>query len=550
MTSDMTSGMTSDDDPPPRVSRLHMADPEGTVTRMATVRRLLWQPGSLLAVYLCAACAVQLGASAGGLVRWSAYSVPAPLVAAALLPFGGTLTIGAATLVASVAVYGFAIHGVSEGGRTVVIAAAALSLVLSLVVCQARLRPQRSAPAPAERPVESADSAPPGAPAPSVTDLPLDLLPQPAAVDLAARRTADDGTASAQAYWLDAIPLPGARVALVAGCVEDGAATPAIAAELRAAVRTLADLDLQPEELLTRLEHVLTRLRPADGAGRHRAGASKVTVRCLYAVYDPVSGCCTLAGAGSPAPTVIRPDGVVTTVGLPASPPLGHARPPVETTEVRLPEGSVLVLRGHSPGGSGPVDETVATALSVADLGSQPSLSAICQAALDTLLSGGRHAHAGVLAARTRRLGSGNVATWELTAGLASASEARKHVAAKLAAWGLEEAVATTELIVSELVTNAVRYAGPPVRLRLILQGTGLICEVSDNSSTSPHLRWARTFDESGRGLLIVAQLTRSWGTRHHVDGKTVWAEQHLETPGTPDDAPADGHGTSAHARP
>ncbi|MEU7358044.1 MULTISPECIES: ATP-binding SpoIIE family protein phosphatase [Streptomyces] len=544
----MTSDTTSDDDLPPLVSRRHMADPEGTVTRMATVRRLLWQPGSLLAAYLCAACAVQLGASAGGLVRWSAYSVLAPLVAAALLPVRGTLTIGVATLVASVAVYGFAIHGVSSGGRTVVIAAAALSLVLSLVVCQARLRPPRSAPAPAERPAESADSVPPGTPGPPVTDLPLDLLPQPAAVDLAARRTAADGTASAQAYWLDAIPLPGARVALVAGCVEDGAATPAIAAELRAAVRTLADLDLQPEELLTRLEHVLTRLRPADDAGRHRAGASEVTVRCLYAVYDPVSGCCTLAGAGCPAPTVIRPDGVVTTVELPTSPPLGHARPPVEATEVRLPEGSVLVLRGHSPGTSGPADEAGATALPVADLGAQPSLGAICQAALDTLLSGGRHAHAGVLAARTRRLGSGNVATWELTAGLASASEARKHVAAKLAAWGLEEAVATTELIVSELVTNAVRYAGPPVRLRLILQGTGLICEVSDNSSTSPHLRWARTFDESGRGLFIVAQLTRSWGTRHHVDGKTVWAEQHLGTLGTADDAPADGHTTPAHA--
>ncbi|POX63031.1 hypothetical protein C3492_12685 [Streptomyces sp. Ru62] len=544
----MTSDTTSDDGPPPPVSPMHMADPEGPVTRMATVRRLLWHPGSLLAVYLCAACAVQLGASAGGLVRWSAYSVLAPLMAAALLTVRGTLTIGVATLVASVAVYGFAIHGVSDGGRTVVIAAAVLSLVLSLVVCQVRLRPRRSAPAPARRPVEPADSAPPDTPAPSVTDLPLDLLPEPAAVELAARRTAADGTAGAQAYWLDAIPLPGARVALVAGSVEDGAATPAIAAELRAAVRTLADLDLQPEELLTRLEHVLTRLRPADDTGRHRAGAPEVAVRCLYAVYDPVSGCCTLAGAGSPAPAVIRPDGVVTTVELPVGPPLGHARPPVEATEVRLPEGSVLLLCGHGPGTSEPAAETGATALPVTDLGSQPGLSAICQAALDTLLSGGRCAHAGVLAARTRRLGAGNVATWELTAGLASASEARRHVAGKLAAWGLEEAVATTELVVSELVTNAVRHAGPPVRLRLILQGTGLICEVSDNSSTSPHLRWARTFDEGGRGLFIVAQLTRSWGTRHHVHGKTVWAEQHLGTPGTPDAAPADGHSTAAHA--
>ncbi|KOX01776.1 hypothetical protein ADL02_01215 [Streptomyces sp. NRRL WC-3723] len=544
----MTSGMTSDDDPPPTVSPLHMADPEGTKTRMATVRRLLWQPGSLLAVYLCAVCAVQLGASAGGLVRWSAYSVLAPLVAAALLPVRGTLTFGLATLVASVAVYGFAIQGVSEGGRTVVIAAAVLSLILSLVVCQARLRPQRRATAPAERPVEPADGAPRATPPSSSTDLPLDLLPQPAAVELAGRCTAADGTAGAQAYWLDAIPLPGARVALVAGSVEDGAATPAIAAELRAAVRTLAHIDLQPEELLTRLEHVLTRLRPAEDADGNHAGTSEVTVSCLYAVYDPVSGCCTLAGAGCPAPTVVSPDGVVSTVELPTSPPLGHARPPVEATEVILREGSVLLLRGHTPGTPGPAAETDGTALPLADLGPRPGLNAICQAALDTLLSDGRHAHAGVLAARTHRLGSDHVASWELTAGLAAASEARKHVAGTLAAWGLEEAVDTTELIVSELVTNAVRHAGPPVRLRLIRQGTGLICEVSDNSCTSPHLRWARTFDEGGRGLFIVAQLTRGWGTRHHAGGKTVWAEQHLETPGTPDEARAGGHGTPAHA--
>ncbi|MEW2514033.1 ATP-binding SpoIIE family protein phosphatase [Streptomyces sp. NPDC046870] len=539
----MTGDTTGDDDPPPPVSPLHTAGPGETVTRTAAVRRLLWHPGPLLAVYLCAACAVQLGASAGGLVRWSAYSLPAPLVAAALLPVRSTLAVGVATLVASVTVYGFAIQGVSGGGRTVVISAAVLSLVLSLVVCKARLRHQRSAPVPTERPVEPARSTPPDAP-PSMTELRLDLLPHPAAVELAARRTAADGTAGAQAYWLDAIPLPGARVALVAGSVEDGTAAPAVTAELRAAVRTLADLDLQPEELLTRLEHVLARLRPAGDAGGHRAGAPGVTVSCLYAVYDPVSGCCTLAGAGCEAPTVIRPDGVVTTVDLPAGPPLGHARPPAEATEVRLPEGSVLLLRGHGPGTPGPAAGACAAAPPLTDLGPRPSPGDVCQAALDTLLSGGRHAHAGVLAARTRRLGSGNVATWELTAGLASASEARHRVAEKLTAWGLQDAVATTELIVSELVTNAVRHAGPPVRLRLIRQGTGLICEVSDNSSTSPHLRWARTFDESGRGLLIVAQLTRSWGTRHHAHGKTVWAEQHLPTPGTPDEAHAGGHGT------
>ncbi|MGW2938690.1 SpoIIE family protein phosphatase [Streptomyces sp. NPDC001156] len=260
---------------------------------------------------------MQLSASAGGLVRWSDYSVLAPLISAALLPLRRTLTIGVATLVASVAVYGFAIRGVSEGGRSVVIASAALSFGLSLVICQARLRLQRRARPPAQGPehIDSAqfssdvkqtsDIASRDTPPPLVTYMPPDLLPQPAAVELAARCTAADDTARPKAHWLDVIPLPAARVALVAGSVTQGGnAAPAIAAELRAAVRTLADIDLQPEEVLTHLEHVLTRLRPAH-VSRRGADASKVTASCLYAVYDPVSARCTLTSAGYPAPTVV-----------------------------------------------------------------------------------------------------------------------------------------------------------------------------------------------------------------------------------------------------
>ncbi|MFJ9870423.1 ATP-binding protein [Streptomyces sp. NPDC101165] len=55
-----------------------------------------------------------------------------------------------------------------------------------------------------------------------------------------------------------------------------------------------------------------------------------------------------------------------------------------------------------------------------------------------------------------------------------------------------------------------------------------LTCEVFDASSTAPHLRRARTFDEGGRGLLLVAQLADRWGTRHGREGKVIWAEQAL----------------------
>lgn len=100
----------------------------------------------------------------------------------------------------------------------------------------------------------------------------------------------------------------------------------------------------------------------------------------------------------------------------------------------------------------------------------------------------------------------------------------------QLAAWGLEEAEFVTELVVSELTTNAIRYASGPIRLRLI-KDEALICEVSDCSSTSPHLRRARAFDEGGRGLFLVARLTQRWGTRYTRAGKTVWADLAITTP-------------------
>ncbi|MCG0063313.1 ATP-binding protein [Streptomyces tricolor] len=95
----------------------------------------------------------------------------------------------------------------------------------------------------------------------------------------------------------------------------------------------------------------------------------------------------------------------------------------------------------------------------------------------------------------------------------------------QLSAWDMEDEAFATELIVSELVTNAIRYAEPPVQLRLIRDRT-LSVEVSDGSSTAPYLRHARTTDEGGRGLLLVSQFAQRWGTRYEDRGKTIWVEE------------------------
>ncbi|MFG2477800.1 SpoIIE family protein phosphatase [Streptomyces fagopyri] len=494
----------------------------------------------LLVVYLVASCAVQLQESAGGLVRWSGFSVLVPVTAAALLPMRRSLVIGVATLAASVATYGFAIHGVSAGGRTVVITAVALSFALSLAVCRARPRPpnvpahttrkQAGPPDPAGSRSAAASEAPLAVPASPPGILPA-ALPQPAVVELAGHYRTGSGRVGTRAQWLDAIPLSGARVGLVAGAVS-GPNADATASELRAAVRTLADVDLQPEELLTHLADVLARLR-ADVRPAHDTGApgtSAVSAQCLYAVYDPASCRCTLAGAGSPPPAVIAPDGTVTFLDLPEGPPLGQTDLPFEATEIDLPEGSLLLLYTHT--GTGARDSAGREELFSALARPQPCLDATCRSAVQALLDA-PHTQVAVLAVRTHALDTRTVATWELPADPAAVSYARTHTAEKLAAWGLTDAAATTELIVSELVTNAIRHAQPPIQLRLIHHAGSLVCEVADGSSTSPHLRRARTFDENGRGLFIVAQLAERWGTRHGHHGKTIWAE-HTHAPDQP----------------
>ncbi|MFC9459453.1 ATP-binding protein, partial [Streptomyces sp. NPDC056983] len=156
-----------------------------------------------------------------------------------------------------------------------------------------------------------------------------------------------------------------------------------------------------------------------------------------------------------------------------------------------------------------------------------PALENVCENVTEALLTGPPSDDAALLLARTRGLDAGQVAFWDLACDPAVVANARALAVRQLADWGLEELQFTTELVVSELVTNAIRYGVEPIRLRLIRQDV-LICEVADGSSTSPRMRHARTTDEGGRGLFLIAQLARRWGTRHTETGKIIWVEQGL----------------------
>ncbi|MGW3245801.1 SpoIIE family protein phosphatase [Streptomyces sp. NPDC001070] len=357
--------------------------------------------------------------------------------------------------------------------------------------------------------------------------------PRHAAVEVASRYLPANSQAGVGGDWFDVIPLSGARVALVVGdVVGHGVHASATMGRLRTAVRTLADVDLPPDELLTQLDDLVVRLdmeAGQGGPGGDDPSFGEVGATCLYAVYDPVSRRCTMARAGHPLPAVVLPGGRAEFPDLPAGPPLGLGGLPFESAELELPEGSLLALYTDGLIESAGHDIDAGLTLLGRTL-TRPAgtLEELCDNVLYGLLPDRPGDDIALLVARTRALDARQVATWELPADPAVVADARRSAAVQLAEWGLAEVVFITELVVSELVTNAIRYGGGgPIQLRLIRDAT-LICEVSDTSSTAPHLRRARVFDEGGRGLLLVAQLTQRWGSRQTPTGKTIWAEREL----------------------
>ncbi|MCL7493507.1 SpoIIE family protein phosphatase [Streptomyces sp. MCA2] len=335
--------------------------------------------------------------------------------------------------------------------------------------------------------------------------------------------------------WFDVIPLSGARVALVVGdVVGHGINAAATMGRLRTAVRTLANLDLPPDELLARLDDLVIglvkthRTDPPADAGNPSVASTFMGATCLYAVYDPVSRRCSLARASHLPPLIVGADGAVECPDVPAGPPLGLGTLPFESVELELAEGSLIAL--YTNGLIETCDRDIGVGLSrLSGALAVPgrTLKEVGGNVVKALMTGPPSDDAALLLARTHALDAHQVASWDLAADPAVVGSARALAGQQLSEWGLDELLFTTELIVSELVTNAIRHGTGPITLRLIRQDA-LICEVSDASSTSPRLRHARTTDEGGRGLFIVAQLTRRWGTRYTPIGKIIWTEQSM----------------------
>ncbi|MFE7530434.1 SpoIIE family protein phosphatase [Kitasatospora sp. NPDC057542] len=350
-------------------------------------------------------------------------------------------------------------------------------------------------------------------------------LPEQSAVEVAYRYL--PAQAGVGGDWFDVIPLPGARVALVVGdVVGHGMHAAATMGRLRTAVQNFSTLDLPPDELLGHLDELVAHI---DQEAAAAVGELSITgATCLYAIYDPTTATCALARAGHPPPALVHPDGAVELLVLPAGPPLGVGGMPFEATQVRLSPGSSLILYTDGLVEDRTRDigvglDTLTAVLARPDRSPQE----VCEAVLDVLLPDRQTDDIALLVARTRVLEPDRIAEWEVASTPEAVAQARAEATRRLAEWGLDEAAFVTELVLSELVTNAIRYGTGPIGVRLLYERT-LICEVSDTSSTAPHLRYAVAEDEGGRGLFLVAQLTERWGVRYTPEGKIIWAEQFL----------------------
>ncbi|MFD6275750.1 SpoIIE family protein phosphatase [Streptomyces sp. NPDC060209] len=380
--------------------------------------------------------------------------------------------------------------------------------------------------------------------------------PEAAGLDIACRYLPGNTATEVGGDWFDVIELPGHRTALVVGDVMGRGLRAAVAmGELRTAVRTLALLDLEPAEVLSALDEVARGLGTPGGGERsggfgagggaqwpsraahksREADLSEVYLAtCVYAVYDPVTRRCTFANAGHLPPVVAEPGEPALLLDVPPGMPLGVGGEPFEEVEVELKEGSLLSLYtdGLVESRDHPLDEGLEAFRQALTEPSQ-QLEEVCDHVLTSLDTRHGEDDIALLMARIQGLAPDAVGDWRLPRELRSVGRARELARAQLTAWDLDDLVDTTELLVSELVTNALRYGEGEIRLRLLRDRT-LVCEVWDAGLVQPRRRRARDTDEGGRGLQLVGLLSAAWGSRRTPRGKTVWFELAL-----PDGEPA-----------
>ncbi|MFG2817809.1 SpoIIE family protein phosphatase [Kitasatospora sp. NPDC048365] len=352
------------------------------------------------------------------------------------------------------------------------------------------------------------------------------LLPpgNPAAsgLEIARRYLPSNNNTEVGGDWFDVIPLPGSRTALVIGDVMGRGLRAAVAmGQLRTAVRTLAMLDLDPAEVLSALDEIARGLGGEDNS----PGEELYLATCVYAVYDAVKQRCTFANAGHLPPVVLSPGEGARMIDVPPGLPLGVGGEPFEEVTVGLEAGAVLGLYtdGLVESRKHQLDEGLRAFRTALTNGSS-ELELLCDQVLEELNPHHGEDDIALLMAKVQAMPSGSVGDWKLPPEPTSVAKAREAACGWLLERGLDELVDTSELLVSELVTNALRHGRGEIRLRLLRDRT-MVCEVWDDGYAQPRQRRAQETDEGGRGLQLVSLLAERWGSRRTPKGKIVWFE-------------------------
>ncbi|MDX6208267.1 MAG: hypothetical protein QOE24_658 [Frankiales bacterium] len=346
--------------------------------------------------------------------------------------------------------------------------------------------------------------------------------------------------------FYDVIPLPSGRFGLVIGDVMGrGVRAAAAMGQLRAAIRAYALEGHPPADLLARLDRLVSTLEEG------------LLVTCVYAEWDPARRLIRLASAGHPPPVLRMPGGDAVFLELDPGMPLGVGNIDCVDLELELPPGALLLA--YTDGLVESPDLALGDgmeSLRIAVAGAGQHASAVCDSAVSTLRALQLNERTAATDGPPRRRHDDDIALLalvvtgtepvdaalelpgsalelELPAEAASALRARQFVHEVLGAWGIAgvgDRLDTAVLLVSELVTNAVRHAGTVLRLRVLRPVPGRVrIEVIDHA---PHgsldSRLSGEAAEGGRGLYLVETLADAWGSAAlsgAAGGKTIWFE-------------------------
>ncbi|GAA2254119.1 ATP-binding SpoIIE family protein phosphatase [Streptomyces indiaensis] len=331
--------------------------------------------------------------------------------------------------------------------------------------------------------------------------------------------------------WVNSFPLPDGRTALVVGdVVGHGLGAAATMGQLSMEARALLSAGLAPDQVLEHLDETVTLLDDAESG--LAAGYSALGSTCCIALYDPVGHHVTLSSAGHLPPILVSPDGYAGPLSIRPHPGLGAEfalREPFDVYTIGVPPGSVFALYtdGLVEDPALSIDEGIdRLAEIVSRVHPWDALQQTARDVVSALAPAPQRDDVTLLLARMIGYRKGDTATWRLPARSDAPARAREQVAERLRQWDTrDDTREKATLLVSELVTNAVRFATGPITVRLIRAGHGLLCEVGDTGNGRPRLRRGDLLDNGGRGLGVVHRLTTRWGVRWTDTGKVVWAE-------------------------